>query len=266
MLYLNEEFGQAWGDKDPYSIVRSQSGKIYRQVKSRRTLQFMLNGNSYFLKYHGGVGWLEIFKNLLQFRLPIVSAANEWQAIQRLKQLRIDTMLPVAYGKRGISPASFESFIVTQDLVETVSLEEFCNNWQHNAPSFRSKQILIEKVANIARQMHTHGICHRDFYLCHFLLRPAQLETCTLVDLNLYLIDLHRALVRNHLTSRWIEKDVAGLYFSSMDLGLTMRDLLRFMRTYRNLPIRQILKQDTRFWKRVKTKAENLYRKIHGVN
>jgi hypothetical protein len=43
------------------------------------------------------------------------------------------------------------------------------------------------------------------------------------------LIDLHRAQLRKKTPRRWVVKDVAGLYFSVMDIGLTQRDLFRFV-------------------------------------
>ena len=62
---------------------------------------------------------------------------------------------------------------------------------------------------------------------------------------------------------RWQMRDVSGLLYSSMDLGLTKRDLIRFISTYRNISNRQALEtlQDNdRFWRDVQSRAHNLYR------
>ena len=45
-------------------------GDVYRDKEGRRTLRIHHGGRSFFLKLHAGVGWPEIFKNLLQGRLP----------------------------------------------------------------------------------------------------------------------------------------------------------------------------------------------------
>ena len=48
-----------------------------------------------------------------------------------------------------------------------------------------------------------------------------------------------------------------------MDLGLTKRDLIRFIATYENISNRQVLKalQDNdSFWRNVQSRAHNLYR------
>ena len=60
---------------------------------------------------------------------------------------------------------------------------------------------------------------------------------------------------------RWIEKDVAALYFSSLGAGLTLRDRLRFVKAYRGLPLRESLQRDRRFWAAVEGKARQLERK-----
>ena len=97
-LYLDGELGQAWKGRNVFELVQNLEGKVYREVQSRRTLQFDHEGRRYFLKLHRGVGWREIIKNLLQLRLPIISAENEWRKISRLQALGIDTMRVVAYG------------------------------------------------------------------------------------------------------------------------------------------------------------------------
>ena len=44
-----------------------------------------------------------------------------------------------------------------------------------------------------------------------------------------------------------------------MDLGLTTRDLFRFIRLYSQAPLREILGRDRQFWKRVERRANRLY-------
>jgi len=262
ILYLDDELGAIWQEQDVFRLLGELQGKIYRQVKGRRTLQFELQGRSYFLKFHSGVGWHEIIKNLLQFRLPIIGAANEWQAIQRLEELGIDTMTVVAFGRRGLNPAAQESFLVTRELENTVSLEEYCSSWHEQAPAFGVKKALIEKVAAISRRMHEAGISHRDFYLCHFHLLPDSEQNNGTGEPQLFLIDLHRALIKKNLGKRWTTKDIAGLYFSSMEIGLTTRDRLRFARAYRNASLRETLEWDRRFWNAVVQRGQSLYHKL----
>jgi hypothetical protein len=46
-----------------------------------------------------------------------------------------------------------------------------------------------------------------------------------------------------------------------MDIGLTRRDLFRFMRRYRNRPLREQFSREALFWTAVGRKALQLYRK-----
>jgi len=99
---------------------------------------------------------------------------------------------------------------------------------------------------------------HRDYYICHFLLDvSASWET----GIKASLIDLHRAQLRKKTPRRWAVKDVAGLYFSAMEIGLTQRDLFRFMKVYSGKPLRETLEKDAAFWRAVDSTAERLYAK-----
>lgn len=259
-LYLNEQFQHYWQGKDPYRVLAALDGKVFRQLAARKTFQFELDGRSYFAKVHHGIGWKEIFKNLVQLRLPIISARNEWAAIQKLQALGVATMTAVAYGERGWNPATRESFIVTEALLDTVSLEEYCLHWRDQPPATRLKRALLEKLANISRSLHRNGICHRDYYLCHFLLHLEQGAPAP--GLRLSLIDLHRALIQRKLHRRWIVKDLAGLYYSAMHIGLTRTDLMRFMRCYEQRDLRTILDDNLKFWNAVNNRANAMYRKL----
>jgi heptose I phosphotransferase len=263
-LYLRDDLQLAWQGKEIFDLLKTLPGEVFRDKEGRRTLRFELNGRSYFLKYHAGVGWGEIIKNLLQFRKPIISARNEWQAIQRLHELGIGTMQLAGYGEMGWNPARRRSFVITDNLSETMSLEHLGTQWQQSPPSFRTKQTLIEKLALISRKMHQAGLNHRDYYLCHFLLDESFAETNAFSkDMELFLIDLHRTQQRSNVPARWIIKDLGSLYFSAFEVSLTRRDRYRFMMLYSGLSLRQVLSQQGYFWQHVDKRAQQLLRKWH---
>jgi heptose I phosphotransferase len=257
MFYLNEEFTQNFAGADPFKMLQAMEGNIYRQVPGRQTFQFSLNGKSYFVKLHSGVGWGEISKNLLQLRLPILGAGNEWRAIHKLHELDVATLNAVAFGARGWNPASRESFIITEALENTVSLEDYCRNWNQDPPSPLIRNQLIRQLARISLTLHGNGICHRDYYLCHFLMHEGQT-----MPPRLSLIDLHRALIKPNLGRRWIIKDIAGLYYSAMDIGLKPRDILRFIRSYSAKGLRRSLSEDRDFWQQVELRARRMREKL----
>jgi len=112
--------------------------------------------------------------------------------------------------------------------------------------------------------MHRNGVNHRDCYLCHLRVPIEDLSSSTPQNVRVYVMDLHRAQVRSRTPERWIVKDLGGLYFSSLGLGLSRRDLYRFMRTYSLLPLRETLTGQGRFWTKVVRRGSKLYLKIHS--
>ena len=227
-----------------FNTVLSITGELFREQPGRKTLKFTENNKHYFLKCHYGVGWIEIIKNLIQLKLPIISAKNEVGAIQRLARHHFTPRI-VDYDWQGKNPATQQSFIITESVENTISLEDFKKMGLHK--NIKLKQSLLRKIGHISKIMHDSGVNHRDFYLCHFLL-----------DINTHIltvIDWHRAHIRDKVPLRWRVKDIAGLYFSAMDMGLTKTDLLRFRKIYSapDLP--------KNFWEKVSKKAHKLYAK-----
>ncbi|MBP7053005.1 MAG: lipopolysaccharide core heptose(I) kinase RfaP [Phycisphaerae bacterium] len=265
-LHLSKPFCDLWRQSDPFERVKALQGDVLRAMKTRKTLRFHVNGGVYYVKMHGGIGWWEILKNLLQCKRPVIGAQNEWQALRRLHEIGVETMMPVAFGRRGHNPARMESFIITEELPGTRSLEDFCANWPTTPPPSWLRRALIERVASMVGRMHRHGLNHRDCYICHFHLRMPDAGTPLHPEqVHLYVIDLHRAQLRRRVPPRWRIKDLAGLYFSSMDIGLTRADCCRFIRAYEEQPLREVLRRRGRLWQRVASTAVALYRKHFGV-
>lgn len=240
MVELKEPLATLWRGKDAFEEVKTLQGEIFRELETRRTLRFELAGKSYFLKWHRGTSLKEIVKNLLSLRMPVLGADREWNAIHRLREAGVDTMHGVGFGEKGLNPLTKTSFIITEDLTPTISLEDYCADWATNPPEVNVKRMLIDRVATMVRKMHAAGINHRDCYICHFLLHlPFSGQES---ELKVSVIDLHRAQIRRHVPRRWRDKDLIGLYFSSLSIGLTQRDIWRFLKIYFEAPLRTILR------------------------
>ena len=146
-----------------------------------------------------------------------------------------------------------------------MSLEAFCRDGPSRPPAFRLRTALIGRVASMVRQMHRHVMNHRDCYICHFHLDVSGgRDRVDPRPLHLYVIDLHRARIRRRVPRRWVVKDLGGLYFSAMDIGLTRTDCLRFMASYEQRSPRDILRDHRQFWRRVARTGVALYRKHIG--
>lgn len=246
-------------ERDAFDRILTLQGEVYRKIASRRTIRVVLGDYGYYVKIHDGVGWREILKNIFQFRRPVLGARDEWRAIQRFAELGVATMTIAGFGERGLLPSRRQSFLITDELADTVSLEDFCRDWPATPPPAALKRALIAKVATIAKTLHNNGVNHRDFYICHFLLeRDSLREPYAAETLAVHVIDLHRVQVRAVTPRRWLEKDLAALDFSSMAIGLTRRDRLRFLKAYRDRPLRRILAEERDFWQNVRRKADKL--------
>jgi heptose I phosphotransferase len=260
MSFISPELNKQFDQESLFKQVSALNGEVYREVEGRRTFRVLLNNKPYFAKVHYGIGWWEIIKNLLQLRMPVLGASNEWQAIQKLHDLNVDTLNAVAYSSEGSNPARMRSCIVTEALDDTTSLEDVVSQGKLT-PELKSE--LVPRLAKISSTLHRNGVNHRDYYLCHFLLSNDSL-TDNLVR-KLHLIDLHRVQIRTgKAPSRWQEKDLAGLLFSAADAGVTRRDVYRFIAVYTGLPLRQALDERRAFWQRIVTRARKLYEKDQG--
>ena len=219
-----------------------------------------------------------------------------------LQNLGLDTLEIAGYGtrKRHLvkvlnDPARRQSLIVTDEIPEAKSLEDLCREWgwdrrpPKTALEIRFKRWLIEQLAQTARILHSSGANHRDFYLSHFLLHrtekkgEASPENCRISLIDLHRMQIHKPQLRawigalvhgllkrqrprtpqSETPPRWKMRDVSGLHYSSMGLGLTQRDRLRFMKIYTQHSLRYILAHETQFWRRVDRRAKRLYRAEH---
>lgn len=256
---LCDEFKDAWRGQDVFAAAQAVTGPVAREMPDRQTLRFEENGQAYYRKWHRGVGWGEILKNLIRLRLPVVGAQPEWEALTKLQALGIPSLIPVAFGKRGRNPATQQSFIVTRELRDVIQLDHY---FEQYSVAIKTRRAILHRLAAIARDLHGAGINHRDFYLCHFMLKPASLEAGGSPEL--YVIDLHRAQCRVQVPLRWLIKDLGALYFSAMNLGFSQREGLRFLRVYFNRPVREIIQSQAALLRAVRQRALKMYRREFG--
>lgn len=260
VVILRDGLIDSWKEQDVFSLMENMQGTIAREMKDRQTLRFEINGQCYYRKWHRGVGWPEVIKNLLQLRLPVLGASNEWNALNKLRALSIPSLIPLAYGVRGKNPARQQSFIVTRELTDVIQLDHF---FERYSVGIKAKRRILASLAAIARELHGAGINHRDFYLCHFML-----ETTFIANQNqtpeIYLVDLHRAQLRTQVPERWLVKDLGGLLFSSLNLHFTRRDYCYFMRMYFAQDLRAIVMEHKTLLEKITARACATYRRDFG--
>lgn len=230
-LILKKPFDQ-WGER-AFEEVRSLQGTVARSLETRKTLRFEWEGGAYYAKYHNGGSVGELVKNLLSLRMPVFSAKNEWNAIEHLHRHGVDTMTAVAYGYRGVAPLWTESFLITKELKNCISLEEVFLKGVWETLTVTERRDLVRLLAETVKKMHEAGVNHRDCYLCHFLWNRE--------DNRLYIIDLHRSQIRTRVPHRWLLKDIASLYFSSISQDIPSTYLMRFAKVYGQDKLKDLL-------------------------
>lgn len=270
MIYVRPDLRDVFAsERTVLDFLRIQ-GEVYKQVvATRRTLRFERDRRAFFIKIHSGVGWKEIIKNLSMARLPVLGAANEWRAIQKLERIGLNTMRVAAYGQEGNNPATIKSFIVTDAITNTQNLEEWLPYLETAgmcSERTRVKRSVIKKVGEICRKLHAHGVNHRDFYLCHLRIDLSEGGPYAVKeDLRIYVMDLHRAQIRRKTPKRWRVKDVAGLFYSSLfsckGITLSRRDYLRFVEAYSGMSWRDSLTSHGAFWNAVARRLRAMSRK-----
>lgn len=77
-------------------------------------------------------------------------------------------------------------------------------------------------------------------------------------ELKISVIDLHRAQLRRKVPLRWRDKDLTGLYFSSMDIGLKTRDYLRFMKVYFGCRLKDVFIKEAMLINKIEENAERV--------
>ena len=235
-LYFDEDIKYLFNGSKSFELAQKVEGEIYREHANRITKKIIVNHKGYFIKLHGPVGWREIFKNLIQIKIPVIGATRELKALKHLAYHGVNTLSVIGYFKRGIIPAYSQSFLITKELKKTISLEDFFMEGLHKKLLFKHKRFLLEKIAETLRKIHLSGMNHRDLYLCHLHIE----KDCNFNDLKIFVIDLHRAQIRKNVPERWLVKDLGGFLHSTMGFGLTERDYYRFFKTYFNCSLESL--------------------------
>ena len=256
--YLRPGLGGVLSPDRLLQWAESVEGEVYREGRGRRTVRVLVGGNPYFLKFHWGVGWLEIVKNWLVGKRPVLGAENEYRACRRLESRGLNAPRVAAFATGGGNPAARRSLILCDELAGCLSLEDVVDGWEESPADPAARRRLAMGVADFVRRLHEAGVVHRDLYLCHLLLRA---DAWAAGEVELAVLDLHRARILSPVPDYWRRRDLAALLFSALDAPLHRRAWLRFIRVYSGRPLRDTFAIEGAFWRSVYRRAVRLYGK-----
>ena len=249
-MFVSEELRPLLG-RDPFTALWTLPGQTYRQVYRRRTFRFVgPDGSAYFAKLHDGAGWHHILKNLVILRPFVLGAYNEFLACRHLAVHGIRVPRVVGFAEHGLNPATRRSFVVCGALDHFVSLEDIAPDLSKPTESPDLRRRVIRELALMTRAMHAAGVNHRDYYIWHVMLDTRKFARH---EVELAIIDLHRAQVRQRVPDRWRNRDLAALLYSCWAnlIGVNRRDWFRFVRDYTGERPAVVIRRQRRFWESV---------------
>lgn len=147
----------------------------------------------------------------------VTPADDEARGIRALEIEKIPTAPLVAHGKLP----DRRSFVITADLAGYRAADKLI------ADAYSFEQ-LLEPTADLAATLHARGLHHRDLYLCHFFVKPEETGP------QIRLIDAARvARLPGFITRRrWIVKDLAQFWYSTLSLPITDDQRIRWLARY----------------------------------
>lgn len=147
-------------------------------------------------------------------------AAEEARGIRALRDAGIATVPLVALGQLPDG----RSFVITEDLAGFRPADKLI------AEGVMRFDSLLEPTAELAARLHNNGLHHRDLYLCHFFVRPGGRG----MPEELRLIDAARVrrLPRLLMRRRWLVKDLAQFWYSTLALGVDDEQRERWLAHY----------------------------------
>jgi heptose I phosphotransferase len=234
-------------------VMRFAGNVVMREVPGRITVKVALPGGYvFYLKRHTRPN-------------PQAASAGprEWDNIATLSRLGISCPTPVAAGS-GVLDGAPCSFLITAAIPDSIPLDDYLRQLYHGHGDFtdwRTKRLLIPKLAELAGTLHRRGIHHKDFYLCHvFVNRKTPLAA------PLTLIDLQRLDRIRFFRRRWVVKDLAALNYSATTAFTTATDRLRFLMAY--LRISRLTPTARRLIRSINRKTDRIRRhdrKLQGL-
>jgi hypothetical protein len=143
-------------------------------------------------------------------------AEDEARGIRALQVEGIPTAPLVGWGKLRDG----HSFILTEDLTGYRDVEKLLREGVRF-------DALLNPTADLTARLHSHGLHHRDLYLCHFFAKEREPSHVRLIDAGRV-----KRLPGWPMRNRWIVKDLAAFWFSTMGLPVSEDQRSRWLDRY----------------------------------
>lgn len=236
--WLADEYRAALPTDLPTKVMDLDSTDRFHAKQGRSTARVRFDSPwgplSVYLKRHYRLPWPARIGALLNPAGKFTPAAAEWAHLRTARAIGISVPDVVAAGERIGPWGELQSYLMVAELMGCEPLHEAIparSATMRPAAFLRFKRELITEMVEITSRLHARRMFHKDLYLCHFFLDPAERIPA---GKRLTLIDLHRLAEHRVMPWRWRWKDLGQLLFSTYGVaGITDRDRIRFWALYR---------------------------------
>lgn len=185
------------------------------------------------------------------FRHPvsgIPTFKREFDRIMAYRRCAVPTLVPVFFGTRN-QGGNQRAILATEELEGFESLEDWVQRWKTDGkPGRKTRQLVIQSVAALLRQMHRHGIRHGCFFPKHVFIR---FDTDS-GHPEVRVIDLEKSR-RRPLHALCALRDLYSLsHYSSSAWSHTER--VRFLRHYLDVP--RLTRYAKWLWRKVAQRSD----------
>jgi hypothetical protein len=195
---------------DGRAIFTRPDIKVWRSLPEREncTLDADLADGSH-VRFH-----IKRYQRVADGKCP---ADLESLGIRFLEQHGIPTVPLVGWGRLS----NGKSFLITEDLAGYRDAEKLVKE------GLLTFEQLLEPTADLAAKLHSEDLHHRDLYLCHFFANPGDPRDLRLIDAGRV-----KRLPGWPLRNRWIVKDLAEFWYSTLSLPVTDEQRTRWLERY----------------------------------
>ncbi len=211
---------------DTLAGVKSFRGELVKNHKGRRDIQRLTTTDKgqplvLFLKRNWQPYKKDGLHSLLTRGTVWSQSRVEHENSQALQRAGLNVAEPVAFGEECGPLWEKFSFILTAAARGEMTLEEFLRT----QPGHAERRRVLTALAGQIRQMHDAGLASPDLFTRHiFLTRGPEPKFC--------LIDMARLDRRPQLSATLRARDLAALHVTAPLRFVSVRERLRFLKTY----------------------------------
>lgn len=259
LLLINKDYQQLLTDIGftTYDAIWScEDGELIKQKNERSVIKIQLptsinltpqqNRIFYIKKHRERISLWKKLRSIVRKNTGISEGLKEFHHYCNFRKNGLATAIPVAAGMKISSFFQIDSFLITQDFLPFIELEDYILNKPdifQDDNNQAKKKIILQKIAQYARRMHDTGMNQQDFNATHILLHNIDNDNPAVA-----LFDLQRVDTNPLKSFRWPIKALAELFFSLPSSIFSEKDKVFLFSSYKKNSNLSFLNRLQYFW------------------